>query len=64
MKMIVDEYLSSTRAILPGMLAYSNYEYGKWLPECWAMISSLLYEKKKYFSKHSTQSVTGLLYSI
>ena len=25
----LDEYLSSTRAMLPGMLAYNNHDYGK-----------------------------------
>ena len=25
----LDEYLSSTRAILPGMLTYNNHDYGK-----------------------------------
>ena len=59
----LDEYLSSTRAMLPGMLACNNHDYGKWLPDYWTMISSLPYEKKKYFSEHFAQSVTSLLYS-
>ena len=59
----LDEYLSSTRAMLPGMLACNNHDYGKWLPDYWTMISSLPYEKKKYFSEHFAQSVTILLYS-
>ena len=42
----LDEYLSSTRAMLPGMLARNNHDYGKWLPDYWTMISSLPYEKK------------------
>ena len=44
-----DEYLLSTRAMLPGMLACNNHDYGKWLPDYWTMISSLPYEKKKAF---------------
>ena len=52
----LDEHLSSTRAMLPGMLAYNNHDYGKCLPDYWAMISSLPYEKKKYFSEHFAQS--------
>ena len=44
-----DEYLLSTRAMLPGMLACNNHGYGKWFPDYWIMISSLPYEKKKAF---------------
>ena len=57
------EYLSSTHAILPGMLAYNNHDYGKWPPDYWSMISSFPYETKKYFSEHFAQSVTSLPYS-
>lgn len=28
----LDEYLS-TRTMLPGMLAYNNRDYGKWVPD-------------------------------
>ena len=59
----LDEYLSSTGAMLPGMLACNNHDYGKCLPDYWAMIGSLPYEKKKYFSESFAQSMTGLPYS-
>ena len=59
----LDEYLSSGCANPPGMFAYNNYDYGEQLPDNWAMISSLSYEKKKYFSEHFAQSMTGLPYS-
>ena len=32
----LDEYMSSTRAMLPGILAFNNHDYGKWLPDYWA----------------------------
>ena len=50
----LDEYLLSTRVMLPRMPAYNNHDYDKWLPDYWVMISSLAYEKKKYFSEHFT----------
>ena len=59
----LDEYLSCSRTMLSGMLAYNNHDYGIWLPDYWAMISSLLYEKKNYFSEHFAQSMTSLPYS-
>ena len=41
-----DEYLLSTHDMLPGWLTYSNHDYGRWLPDYWAAMSSLPYEKK------------------
>ena len=35
------EYISSTYDMLPGLMAYDNHEYGRWLPDYWAMLSSL-----------------------
>ena len=32
----LDEYMSSNRAMLPGILAFNNHDYGKWLPDYWA----------------------------
>ena len=59
----LDEYLLSTRAKLPVMLAYNNHDYGRLLPDYWATISSFPYEKRKYFSEYFAQSMTGLPYS-
>ena len=59
----LDEYLSSTLDMVPGELAYNNHDYGKMLPDFWAMICSLPYERKKYFSEHFSQSMTGLPFS-
>ena len=33
------EYISSTYDMLPGLMAYDNHEYGRWLPDYWAMLS-------------------------
>ena len=30
----LDEYMFSTHAMPPGMLAYNNHDYGKWLQDC------------------------------
>ncbi len=35
------EYLSSTYDMLPGLMAYDNHDYGRWLPDYWAMLSCL-----------------------
>ena len=59
----LDEYLSSSRDMLPGLLAYNNHDYGRWLPDYWAMISNLTHDRKIYFSDHFAQSMTGLSYS-
>ena len=59
----LDEYLLSTHAMLPEMLTYSDHDYNEWCPHYWAMITSLSFEKENYFSKHITQSMTGLQYS-
>ena len=56
----LDDYLLSTYAMLPGILVYNNHDYGKWLPYYWAMVSSLPYEKKNYFSENFAQSMSGL----
>ena len=58
-----EEYLSSTRDMLAGMLAYNNHDYGKWLSDYWGMMTSLAEDKWQYLSQHFSQSLTGLPYS-
>ena len=48
---------------LTGLLAYNNHDYGRWLPDYWAMISSLPEDQMVYFKDHFSQSMTGLPYS-
>ena len=36
-----DEFVSSLRAMLPWLIAYDNNWYGRWLPDFWAMLTSL-----------------------
>ena len=55
-----NEYLSLTYSLLPGLMAYDNHVYGRWFPEYWAMISTLLSEKMTFISNHFVQSMTGL----
>lgn len=57
------EYLSSTYDMLAGLMAYDNHEYGRWLPEYWAMLSSLSAEQMAFFNDHFAQSMTGAPYS-
>lgn len=57
------EYLSSTYHLLPGLMAYDNHDYGRWLPDYWAMLSSLSDEQMDFFNNHFAQSMTGLPYS-
>ena len=57
------EYISSTYDMLPGLMAYDNHEYGRWLPDYWAMFSSLSEEQMAFFSDHLTQSITGQPYT-
>ena len=57
------EYLSSTYDMLSGLVAYNNHEYGRWLPDYWAMLSSLTAEQRIFFDDHFAQSMTGLPYS-
>ena len=57
------EYLSSTYNMLPGLMAYDNHDYGRWLPDYWAMLATLPDEQMIYISNHFAQSMTGLPYS-
>ena len=57
------EYLSSTYDMLPGLMAYDNHDSGRYLPDYWAMISSLTDDQMTYFDDHFAQSMTGLPYS-
>ena len=57
------EYLSSTFNMLPGLMAYDNHEYGRWLPDYWAMLLSQPDEVMEFFNTHFAQSMTGLPYS-
>ena len=57
------EYLSSTYNMLPGLMVYDNHDYERWLPDYWAMLSSLTDEQMVFFNDHFTQSMTGLPYS-
>ena len=57
------EYISSTYDMLPGLMTYDNHEYGRWLPDYWAMLSSLSEEQMAFFSDHFTQSITEQPYT-
>ena len=56
------EYLSSTYNMLPGLMVYDNHDYGRWLPDYWAMLASLTDEQMVFFNNHFTQLMTGLPY--
>lgn len=42
---------------------YDNHDYGRWLPDYWAMLSTLSDVPMEFFNDHFTQSMTGLPYS-
>ena len=58
-----DEYVSSAHEKFPGLMAYNNHEYGRHLPDFWAMLNDLSEDQSRYFSLHFAQSQTGLPYS-
>ena len=58
-----DEYKSSSFEMLSGLRAYNNHEYGRNLPDFWAMLCNLPEEQSRFFSLHFAQSMTGLSYS-
>ena len=60
----VSEYLSSTYNMLKYLMAYNNHNYGRWLPDYWASISSLSKDKYSFFADNFTQSLTGLPFSL
>ena len=53
----------STYDMLPGLMAYDNHDYGRWLPDYWAMLSSLSNEEMAFFNGHFSLSMTELPYS-
>ncbi|KAG1654985.1 hypothetical protein GQR58_024759 [Nymphon striatum] len=57
------EYVSSSYEMFPGLMAYNNHEYGRHLPDFWAMLNNLSEDQSRYFSLHFAQSQTGLPYS-
>ena len=58
-----DEYVSSLRAMLQWMIAYDNSKYGRWLPDFWAMLTTLPLDHIKFLHTDFTQSITGKPYS-
>ena len=50
---------TSLRAWL-GLMAYDNHDYGRWLPDYWAMLFSMTDEEISFFNDHLAQSMTGL----
>jgi len=58
-----DEFVSSLHAMLPWLIAYDNNQYGRWLPDFWAMLSSLPVDQVTFLHSNFTQSITGHPYS-
>ena len=58
-----DEFVSSLRAMLPWLIAYDNNQYGRWLPDFWAMLTSLPVDQVAFLHSDFTQSITGHPYS-
>ena len=58
-----DEFLNSLHAMLPWMVAYDNNNYGRWLPDFWAMLSTLPPEMVAFLRNNFAQSISGRTYS-
>ena len=58
-----DEYVSSLRAMLPWMTAYDDNRYGRWLPDFWAMLTTLPADQVAFLRTDFSQSITGNPYS-
>ena len=58
-----DEYANSLRTMLPWMVAYDNNKYGRWLPDIWAMLTTLPMDQIEFLLTDFTQSITGNPYS-
>jgi hypothetical protein len=58
-----DEYVSSLHAMLPWMVAYDNINYGRWLPNFWAMLTTLPADQVTFLRSNFAQSSTGNPYS-
>ena len=59
----IQEYLSSSNDMVPGIKAYNNHHYSRLLPDFLAMISSLPQQQFEFFKHHFAQSMTGLPFS-
>ena len=55
-----EEYVSSSYEMVPGLVSYNNHDYGRNLPDFWAMLLNLPEEQSSYFAVHFAQSQTGL----
>ena len=49
--------------MLGGLMIYDNHDYGRWLPDYWAKLSTMPDEQMEFFRYHFSQSLTGLPYS-
>ena len=49
--------------MLPGLMAYNNHRYDRWLTDYWAMLCSLPAEQLAFLSSPFAQSMTRLPYS-
>lgn len=58
------EYLSSTYDMMKYIMAYNNHNYGRWLPDYWASISSLPGDQYTFFANNFSRSLTGLPFSL
>lgn len=59
----LDEYISSLRTMLPWFIAYDRINYGRWLPDFWAMLITLPANQAEFLRANFPQSITGNPYS-
>ena len=58
-----NEYVTSLCAMLPWMVAYDKINYGRWLPDFWAMLTTLPPDHIDFLKTNFAQSISGNPYS-
>lgn len=59
-----EEYLQSTRMMLPWLKVYDQDKYGRWLQEFWLSMKTLPKDISSYMPQLFAQSITGKPYSL
>jgi len=52
-----DEFVSSLCAMLPWLMVYNNNQYGRWLPDFWAMLISLPVDQVTFLHSNFTHGM-------
>ena len=58
-----EEYIASLQKMMPWLIIYDQTNYGRWLPDFWATLSTLPAEQVQFLRSNFAQSMTGNPYS-